>query len=402
MRTTLSIVCAAALFAASGCLTASRGPAVPPELVDAAIVPGIPAARTWGDHWNAAFTDELVDSVMIEVRALRATGVADADLPPARFLAISGGGPDGAFGAGLLCGWTERGDRPTFKVVTGISTGALTAPFAFLGPDYDHVLQEVYTRTKTQDILRPRNIFKAFFGDAIADTGPLWDLLEKHVDQGVLEGIAAEYAKGRLLLIGTTNLDSRRGMIWNVGAIAASGRPESLELLRTILIASAAIPGAFPPVLIDVEAEGKVYQELHVDGGAVAQVFLYPPSAHFQFRERQSFIIRNSRLEADWTEVRRRTMSIAGRAISSLIQTQGIGDLYKLWVVAKRDGVDFNLAYIPADFKVQPTEEFDPVYMKALFERGRQMAIAGYPWEKLPPGYTEEPPAGVPVPGSGQ
>jgi predicted acylesterase/phospholipase RssA len=337
---------------------------------------------------------------MVEVRALRAKGMADADLPPVKYLAISGGGPDGAYGAGLLCGWTERGDRPVFKVVTGISTGALTAPFAYLGPEYDYVLREVYTKTRTKDILRPRNLLKGFYGDAMADTAPLWELLEKHVDQKILEAIAAEYAKGRLLLIGTTNLDSRRGVIWNIGAIATSGEPGALDLLRSILIASAAIPGAFPPVMIDVEAGGEKYQELHVDGGATAQVFLYPPSAHFYHRDRGFFIIRNSRLDADWAEVRRRTMSIAGRAISSLIQTQGIGDLYKLWVVAKRDGVDFNLAYIPADFKTRPTEEFDPVYMQQLFERGRQMSIAGYPWEKLPPGYTEEPPPGTPVPGS--
>ena len=195
----------------------------------------------------------------------------------------------------------------------------------------------------------------AVFDDAMVDNAPLWSLTRKSVDENLMHAIAAEYAKGRFLLIGTTNLDAMRGTIWNIGKIAASGQPKALNLIQQILIASAAIPGAFPPVLIDVEAGGKKYQEMHVDGGTTAQVFVYPAAYHVKEagsalgveRERRMYIIRNARLDPDWAQVERRTLSIAGRSISSLIQTQGRGDLFRIHSLAMRDEVDFNLAYIP-------------------------------------------------------
>jgi predicted acylesterase/phospholipase RssA len=176
--------------------------------------------------------------------------------------------------------------------------------------------------------------------------------------------------------------------------IAASSNPKALEIFRTIMIASAAIPGAFPPVLIDVQADGEHYQEMHVDGGAMTQVFIYPPSMHIQevraathIRERKVYIIRNSRMDAQWSEVERKTMSIAGRAIASLIQTQGIGDLDRIYLIAKRDEADFNLAFIPATFNAPHREEFDTEYMGLLFALGYEMAAGGYPWQKAPPGF---------------
>ena len=210
-----------------------------------------------------------------------------------------------------------------------------------------------------------------------------------------MDAIAAEYRKGRLLIIGTTNLDARRAVLWIVGEIAASGDPGALDLIRKILIASAAIPGAFPPVLIDVEADGRRYQEMHVDGGAMTQVLPYPASlrlreqarAEGSVRERRGNIIRNARLDPDWSQVDRRTMSISVRAISALIATQGLGDLYRLYVDCQRDGVDYNGAYIPSDFDVTAQESFDPTYMRALFGRGYELARSGSPWHKFPPGF---------------
>ncbi|HMR33990.1 MAG TPA: patatin-like phospholipase family protein, partial [Geminicoccus sp.] len=327
--------------------------------------------------------------------AWRAAGLAEL-LPPADFLAISGGGENGAFGAGLLVGWTERGDRPVFKGVTGISTGALTAPFAFLGSDYDDDLRRVYTEITAADVLTPRSYFSAMMLDAAADTTPLRQTIARYFDQAMLDAIAREHDKGRILLIGTTNLDARRPIIWNVTEIAASHRPGALELLHDILVASAAIPGAFPPVLVDVELDGKPYQEMHVDGGASAQVFIYPPSLDVSARdaergltrERHLYIIRNSRLDPDWVQVQRRTLSIAGRAISSLIQTQGVGDLYQIYLTTQRDGFDYNLAYIPTSFDRPLNEPFESAYMQELFEVGHQMALAGYPWAKAPPTFT--------------
>jgi len=387
----LAFVC----LALAGCSSPHRDHAVPHELQDQAVLPGMgPHVRTWAAAVGPAFMETMVRSALWEQEARKAAGES-GPLPRADYLAISGGGANGAYGAGLLCGWSQTGTRPVFKVVTGISTGALTAPFVFAGPEYDHVIREVYTKTKTGQILIPRGLLAAVFDDALADTKPMWGTLSKYVDQKLLDAIAAEYRKGRFLMIGTTNLDARRAVLWNVGEIAASDDPKALDIVRKIMMASAAIPAAFPPVFIEVEADGKKYQEMHVDGGAMTQVFLYPPSLKLRdaaeaagiVRERRAFVIRNSRLDPDWAEVDRSTMSIAGRAIDALLNTQGIGDLYRIYLNAQRDGIDYNVAYIPASFKAVSKEPFDPVYMTELFQLGFDSAIKGYPWEKSPPGY---------------
>jgi predicted acylesterase/phospholipase RssA len=372
----------------------TRPPAVPRALQDQAVIPGMtPAVRTWGWGLNPDFEHELLECARREL-AYRAGRGETGPLPPADFLAISGGGQNGAFAAGLLCGWTAAGNRPEFKAVTGISTGALIAPFAFLGPQYDDTLRRVYTHVHTRDILIPRNFLAVIFDDALADNRPLWKLLESVVDQKLVDGLAAESAKGRVLLIGTTNLDSRRAVIWNLTAIAASGAPGALDLIRTIMIASAAIPAAFPPEFIEVVADGQKFHEMHVDGGAVTQVFLYPPSLKLHevaeaagiTRERRAYIIRNARLDPDWQQTEPQTLKIAMRAIDSLLATQGFGDLYRTYLNTQRDDVDFRLAYIPATFNRTPTEAFDRPYMNELFQLGYDLARDGYPWEDSPPG----------------
>ena len=392
-----SVILVIFAMALQGCATPARQAAVPMGMEDQAQVPGLSGVRYRAGNAKdmAAFTEEAVGSYKREQEQLAASGLS-GQLPPADFLAISGGGDNGAFGAGLLCGWTTAGDRPVFKLVTGISTGALIAPFAFLGSPYDAQLKEVYTTISQKDILEKRSILAAINNDAMADNRPLWRLIEKTVNQQMLDAIAAEYKKGRLLLVATVDLDARQGILWNMTRIAASGRPKALELFRSVMIASAAIPGAFPPVMIDVEAGGQKYQEMHVDGGTMAQVFIYPPSISIkdlerkeraEARERRLYIIRNTRLDPDWAQVDRRTLTIAGRAVSSLIQTQGIGDLYRIYLTTLKDGLDYNLAYIPSSFNVPKKEDFDTEYMRQLFDLGYSMAAKGYPWQKTPPGY---------------
>jgi predicted acylesterase/phospholipase RssA len=379
-------------LALAACSAPARLPAVPAELRDQAEVAGMPGVRLKADM--SMLLPDLQASIQRERDALAAAGHT-GPLPPANYLALSGGGDKGAFGAGLLNGWTASGTRPEFKLVTGISTGALIAPFAFLGSAYDAKLKEIYTGISGKDIMEKRNLLVAVFDDAMADNAPLWRLTRKSVDEAMLRAIAAEHAKGRTLWIGTTNLDAMTGTIWDIGKIAASGHPGALNLVQSILIASAAIPGAFPPVLIDVEAGGKKYQEMHVDGGTTAQVFVYPPSLRLKEvasaagveRERRVYIIRNARLDPEWASVERRLLSIAGRSISSLIQMQGRGDLFRIHSVALRDGVDFNLAFIPETFNAPHTEDFDTEYMRALYQVGYDMASGGYPWAKAPPGY---------------
>jgi len=393
----ITLVSLAALLLLQGCATPTRQPAVPENLQNQARIPGLEGIRYRVGNPDdlAAMAREGLESVQREQAFLAASGHR-GPLPPAAFLAISGGGDNGAYGAGLLNGWTTAGDRPTFKLVTGVSTGALSAPFAFLGPQYDAKLKEVYTTISAKDIVEPRGILAALTDDAMADNRPLRNLIKKYMNRELLDAIAAEYAKGRLLLVGTADLDARRGIIWNLTKLATYQDPKALELFQTLLVASAAIPGAFPPVLIDVEVNGQPYQEMHVDGGAMAQVFVYPPSLDLKAMERKSgnqrerrvYVIRNSRLDPDWAQVERRAMSIAGRAVSSLIHTQGIGDLYKIYLTTQRDSVDFNLAYIPASFNAPHREEFDTEFMRQLYALGYDMAAKGYPWQKTPPGLT--------------
>ncbi len=376
----------------TGCAGPKRKPAVPKTLTLEAKIPGLSEIRFRPELDDQPFVKDGIQALALEQAYLKANNSEDL-MPPVFYLAISGGGDNGAFGAGLLNGWSAAGNRPEFKAVTGVSTGALTAPFAFLGSAYDERLKYLYTNISIEDIMIKRNILAAFTKDAIADNSPLWGIIEREVDQALLDSIAAEHLKGRILLIATVDLDARQAVLWNMTKIAASQDPKALHLFRSIMIASAAIPGTFPPVMIDVEIDGEAYQEMHVDGGTMSQVFLYPTSVNLDDaigeRERTVYVIRNSKLDPQWDDVDRKTMSIAMRAVSTLIHTQGIGDLYQIFINCQRDGVDFNLAYIPADFKVPHREEFDTEYMRALFDVGYEMGVNNYPWQKVPPDYEE-------------
>jgi predicted acylesterase/phospholipase RssA len=390
-RLLLTLGVVLALFA-QGCSTPPRKEAVPAALTSQAEIPGLPGVRYRLTEIDAMAREGL-QSVERERRHLASTG-HKGPLPPAVYLAVSGGGDAGAFGAGLLNGWTKAGNRPQFKLVTGISTGALIAPFAFLGPKYDARLKDFYTNIGPADIVEHRSLWAAVTNDALADNRPLWNRVAKEVDRALLDEIAAEYQKGRLLLIATSDLDARQAVIWNMTKIASSRDPRALELFRTVMVTSAAIPGAFPPTMIDVEAGGRAYQEMHVDGGAMAQVFLYPPSLSASMpkgrapveRKRVAYIIRNSRLDPEWAQVERQTLSITGRAVTSLITTQGIGDLYRIYATTQRDKVDFNLAYIPKTFDAPHPHEFDTEYMRKLYDFAYTRAVKGYAWDKVPPG----------------
>jgi hypothetical protein len=381
------------VFVVAGCASPERLPSVPDADTFKAQPLGLSNARFFPTVQLHEMVAEGRQAFERQKQALGLTA-PDAELPPAHFLAISGGGDNGAFGSGLLVGWTEAGDRPEFGMVTGISTGALIAPFAFLGPEYDGPLRDVYTTISAEDVFSERGLIGAIFDDAMADTTPLWTLISKYVDEPLMAAIAREYGKGRLLLIGTTDLDSQLPVLWNIGAIAASGHPGALDLIRKILRASSAVPGFFQPVMIDVEVNGTAYQELHVDGGAIVQMFLYPPNIELgregPKRERQAYLIRNARLDAEWSDVERRTLSIAGRAISTMIHYGGSNDVLRIYFITQRDGVDYNLAYIGSDFSAPRAGDFDKAYMNALFDYAYQQARSGYPWKKEPPIFAGE------------
>ncbi len=377
------------------CASGPRVP-VPVSLQNQAYVAGMGTTpiRFWGDQLppNA---NQMVKQKWQQEKAANPDIRAGGRHPVVNFLAISGGGSDGAFGAGILCGWTAAGTRPKFDVVTGVSTGALTAPFAFLGPKYDQAVKDVFTKSNTRDIALSRPVRGLLGGDSLQSNAPLAKVIAHYVTPEFMAEVAAEYRKGRRLLIGTTNLDAERPVIWDMGAIANSGRPEALQLFRTVLLSSAAIPAVFPPGFIKVSADGATYEEMHVDGGATREMFLVPTQFMASKVDRQigidpirrAYIIRNGHVSPEYEAVKPRTLSIAGRAVSSLIKSQGVGDLSELYVFARKNGIGYHVTYIPGDFKDTSTQEFDPVYMTKLFDLGYELGKSGRAWQKTPPSF---------------
>ncbi len=384
VRAQLAATALALAALAAGCTTVpDRIDPLPEALSERAVVPDIPDARYWGDLRAPALGD-WIDVPEARLRE-RYGGIMDREH---HYLALSGGGEDGAYGAGVLVGWSEAGTRPEFTVVTGVSTGALIAPFAFLGRTHDRALQELYTAYGGTDLVEPRGLLEFLRNDAAASTGPLRRLIETYVDDAMVEAIAREHRRGRGLLISTTHLDAGRPMTWNVGAIAASGAPGARALIHDVMLASASIPVAFPPVPIAVEADGRRWTELHVDGGVTAQLFLYPSSLDWRRVTQRLgvrgpptlYVIRNAKLAPAWHTVPRRVPQIAGATISTLIRTQGVGDIAQTYLNALRDGIDFRLTYIPSDFDGVAQRAFDPAYMRRLFALGRAAGRDGTAW----------------------
>ncbi|MDD2893312.1 MAG: patatin-like phospholipase family protein [Halothiobacillaceae bacterium] len=389
-----SLIIASLIAALSGCSTLPRSSAVPPEQVESAIIPGMVGIRyVEGNPKDMARMRE--DTIALWPKELAwqvAQGKSGEQLQPSYMLALSGGGDKGAYGAGFLNGWTQSGTRPEFSLVTGVSTGALIAPFAFLGADYDDALKAFYTNTSREDLVELRNVLAAISGDSLIDTTPLLNLIRREITQEVLDKIAVEERKGRLLLISTTNIDTGQRVIWNMTKLATSQDPRTLDMFHKVMLASAAIPAAFPPVIFDVEVNGKRYSEMHVDGGTTSQVFIYPPNIklgklshqHGGERRRELFVIMNDLIHPDREQTERSVFHIAGRAIGTLIHSQGVGDLYRLYTTTQRDGVKFNYTYIPADFKHPNANVFNTDYMRALYARGFQEATSVTPWQHIP------------------
>ncbi len=377
----------------AGCGALLRNP-VPPELTAEAVIPDFPDVRAWAGRPSAAMERDLELSFRQESPTDFVRGADGVIRYP--HLTLSGGGANGAFGAGFLQGWTETGRRPVFKIVTGVSTGALMAPFAFLGPPYDEALREFYTTTATRDIFAIGSLlFSLLRGDSLADTGPLASLIARHVDGVLLDNIAAAHRAGRRLYVGTVDLDAQQFVVWNMGAIAVSGQPDALELFRKVVLASASIPIAFPPVFFDVEAGGRRYDEMHVDGAVAAHVFLsggvFRPSL---IRERAGlgpgrediYVIHNGQLRGDPRPTRRSLRGIALRVLEASGRSAVVGDLFRIYAVALREQGEFQWVTIPQGVDLSGAEVFDPVTMRELYEIGYKQALAGPVWAVDPPG----------------
>ena len=395
-----------------GCAAEPVRHPLPANRTDQAVVPGLPAdVRYWGDDPSAAFRDWL--SLPEDENGVCCAGLMDR---PHNYLVISSGGVDGAFGAGLLVGWTAAGTRPEFQVVTGVSSGAMIAPFAFLGPAYDGSLRDIYSSFSSKDLVTRRGVLQALESDSIMDPAPLRRLIDLYLGDDEIARIAAEGRRGRKLLIGTTNLNAGRPVVWDLTKIAGSGAPNARQLIGDLILASASIPGVFPPVRISVESGGVRYDEIHVDGGVTAQLFLGPAGVDWKrvterFRVQgrpQVYVIRNGRAYPTWTALRTRVSpllensisalnrdpdgtpawhevepsfsSILMRSMESMLLTRGFNDAVQIFVNTHGDDLGFNLARIPDDFTLGSTEFYDRAYMQGLFERGYEMAKDGYPW----------------------
>lgn len=358
-------------LALAACATMpARTPYTPGDLARASVLPG-QTVRFWGQGDD--------DAYRLWSEALRKDRAASGLVAPRTLLALSGGSDKGAFGAGLLASWSRTGARPEFDIVTGVSTGALIAPFAFLGASQDAALTAIYTNIGRQDIFRPRPLNGLFGGPSLLDSKPLARLIARYVTPELLGQIAAEHRRGRRLLVMTTQLDAQRGAIWDMGAIAASASPERLVLFRQVLLASASIPGAFPPVLIDATIDGRQISEMHVDGGAIGGFFTLPIGIVMTVAPGPQtgaaiFLVYNGVLEPDFEIVKPRTFSVMSHALSTVLGQLDRNNVEGLRAFAKERKAPFYVcALAPSDLdKEAPL--FDRKNMRALYAIGERRA----------------------------
>jgi Patatin-like phospholipase len=374
-RARCALIVGLCAIAIAGCSVNPRHPYTQAEQA-VAIIPGIPDARLWAD-------DPTVGTA-------RRSVVSRLRIEQPTVLALSGGGADGAFGAGLITGWSARGTRPKFTIVTGASAGALIAPFAFLGSSYDDTLRNVFASGEMTNLLQFEGL-SGLFGASLFKTAPLRELIARHVDSEMLAAVAREHQGGRRLYVVTTNLDVQRTAIWDMGKIAASGDLRSLELFRDVLTASASIPGVFSPVLIDVEADGRRFAEMHVDGGVTANLLiipeamlitgtpLFPPDARPTV-----YIVINGKVAPYFEVVKPSTLTIVTRSFETSVRANTRNTLIASYQFAKNRKWGFNLASIDPDHPNAPSPGFDPVYMQQLFEYGYQRGKAGRLWQWTP------------------
>jgi hypothetical protein len=345
----------------SGCVTSRASFTAGQQAI--AAVPDIPHARAWADDGNGLF----------ESAAFRPVAVPHQSM---RILALSGGGAEGAFGAGVLVGMSRRGNRPRFTVVTGSSIGGLIAPYAFLGSAYDDELQRIFTGGGLENLFKIDGL-NGIFGAAIFKNEPLRDLVFRHVDENLLRAIAGEHRRGRRLYVVTSNIDAQRTVIWNMGAIAASDVPGRLDLFRKILVATVAVPGMWSPEYIEVQARGERFQEMHVDGGVTSNILAVPEAVLLKSIKQRSgppsqlYVIVNGKLAPDFAMIENKTLSIVTRSFFTTVKSNTRNTLIATYAFARRNGWAYVMTAIPQSYKISTTSiDFDTQYMRGLFALG--------------------------------
>jgi predicted patatin/cPLA2 family phospholipase len=360
---------------------------------------GLLAPETTIDLDSAGENDHTRDRELLSASLARlkvAPEEADAQRKKYNVLALSGGGSYGAFTAGVLNGWTATGLRPDFDIVSGVSTGSLIATYAFLGPQYDRALCKFYTTTTTEDVYRERCKPAVLWSDSFVSSEPLEEMIAKSITPQVFCQVARAHMEGRRLFVGTTNLDTGRLVIWDMGAIAASGRPDALTLYRKIILASASPPGFFPPVHIDVSVNGRTYTELHADGGTTAQVFFRTSMLEIDPSQMTGgrrpligstvYIIIAGKAFPDPKCVENSALKIAGSSLGALTYAQTRNDLVRIYTLSLLTGMDFRVAIVPQNWPIQADSMvFEPAQMRSLYQRGKQWVCAGNAWADVPP-----------------
>ena len=368
-------------------------------------VEGAPIAQPWGSvplfAADAEVDEGIAASFIGSLEAKRdAHKQAGGDGKiPYRALTLSGGGSRGAYGAGVLSGWTVRGGRPQFDVVTGISTGALMATHAFLGSEFDDSLA-IYKDLTNDDVFVKRRILAALKGTSALDTAPLRETLETLINEETLDLVAAEHRNGRRLFIGTTNLDANTFVIWDMGTIASSKRPDRMKRYIDVVLASASFPIAFPPVYLDVD--NGAFTEMHTDGGIRETVFFFDfdliPGVRRAMEaaglsesdfKQDLYLLYNGQIATvgakHYKPVKGRLGPIAGASVDSLMAKVTQGSIFRMWVLAMAHGADFHLSFVPPDYEfTSGALTFDPEEQTKLFNFGYQQAHDGTVWVTQP------------------
>lgn len=384
-RLSAVIVLVLGALALASCTVAPRT-AFTEDQEDRAEAVGAPGVRVFADRASAVFAG---NKRVVDVYTHRIT-----------YLALSGGGANGAFGAGILNGWSASGKRPQFTIVSGVSTGALIAPFAFLGSGYDPVIKDLYTSGVAKELVAGASPLKALLGDSLVGEPKLLEIVSRYTDERLLEAIAAEHKSGRRLYVLTTNLDAQRGIIWDMGEIAARG-PQALPLFRKVITASASVPGLFPPTLIDATADGRVFQEMHVDGATVSQILTAPDRLLADLRgdpkqhggRKDLYILINGKIEPTFEVVKDATLAITGRSLSTSLKQKSLSNAVAAYDFAKRSGIGYNLVYMDRNLSEVGSYGFETNYMRGLFDYGYRMGLTGNFWRHKPPALEAPAPA---------
>jgi hypothetical protein len=301
-----------------------------------------------------------------------------------RALALSGGGAGGAFGAGALIGLSRRHERPQYDVVTGVSAGALIAPFAFLGSDWDSQLTEAFTSGRGER-MSVRGLLALPLGTS-RRSAALKALVDHYVTADLINAIAREADSGRLLWVATTDLDKEETVIWDLGAIAMRGGEPARKLFRDVLVASASIPGVFEPVLIHVQQGNRLYDEMHVDGNASTSLFIAPVAAYFALLDRRSLdgarvyvLINGQTIDAPATTPFKLGPVVA-RTFSVALKHMSRAQVVAIDQFAEKYGMSVQSTYLPLDYPTYSPADFRASTMRPLFEYGARCAQSGRLW----------------------